>query len=788
MMPPIFSSLQMQLVFCGIFWICFHLNIITVHATNRAIDLVAATHQSHPHHRPHYDFDKLHGLMKRLDVIEAEAPEMLLGFYDSQFQSFSVKPGGSKKQRVCITSTCYALLTLALGNPGRYDSIVSWDDDIHASSTAKIPIRKAMRNLLIESKWRHDDLFQIPLLLYTVLFLDTDRSLLRSVAQDDELAKKIRTMIVTVLRGRPHRKMGTTQEHSDYIIYQVCKVLALLQTSSTGVRAGHATNSDTDETNKKYGVGGLPKMALPDDVATEIFWGLLRCAEISSNELCRQLAYRTSDDFNAFDVVRLAYSLLTYLRSTESLSGMAGHELEPGQGPAPETKVAPLNKKLVAAALAAFFEEQNADGLWDRGQPIYKSFKEGKGRSIGGAFVFSVNTLGSLLCALPAEDFRPHLREIERTLEWIETHQKLEIISDYVDPETGQCHGMPLRGWTSPHWDDPDAGPMTWSTAQVLKCVAWMSKTIRQLMHNDVLAEFGGIGFSKEGVNTKSWDKLLDSDLSTREGVDRTIKSVLEERVVSPFEKSIDNPSYGAAYSAILFGPPGTAKTSICEALAQRMGYDFLTIDTAAFLADGLTNVAARIRYVFSRLMALDKCVILFDEVEEFALDREAPGISMESRMLTTAMLTAINDLRRVKKSLFFIATNRLKAFDSAITRRGRFDMQLFVGTPNLESRVTQFKQQLMSVASGSIDEEIKNASIRSYRQFLDSIWTEDAMFMNYLEGVQFASACASIVASKNRVLSEKEMAVILKQQAAVMLLRGSAREEYISNMALSRL
>jgi SpoVK/Ycf46/Vps4 family AAA+-type ATPase len=213
-----------------------------------------------------------------------------------------------------------------------------------------------------------------------------------------------------------------------------------------------------------------------------------------------------------------------------------------------------------------------------------------------------------------------------------------------------------------------------------------------------------------------------------------------------------------------------------------------MVIDTAAFLADGLTNVAARIRYVFSRLMALDKCVILFDEVEEFALDRESPGISMESRMLTTAMLTAINDLRRAKKSLYFIATNRLKAFDSAITRRGRFDMQLFVGTPNLESRVTLFKQQLLSMAAMSSDTEVMNEAIASHRLFLESVWSEDAMFMNYLEGVQFASACASIVASKNRNPRDEELSAILRQQAAVMLLRGSARDEYISNMALSRL
>ena len=36
--------------------------------------------------------------------------------------------------------------------------------------------------------------------------------------------------------------------------------------------------------------------------------------------------------------------------------------------------------------------------------------------------------------------------------------------------------------------------------------------------------------------------------------------------------------------------------------------------------------------------MALRECVILFDEIEEFCLDREAPGISMQSRMLTTAL------------------------------------------------------------------------------------------------------------------------------------------------------
>lgn len=207
-------------------------------------------------------------------------------------------------------------------------------------------------------------------------------------------------------------------------------------------------------------------------------------------------------------------------------------------------------------------------------------------------------------------------------------------------------------------------------------------------------------------------------------------------------------------------------------------------IDTSSFLADGLTNVSSRIRYIFTRLQSLNDCVILFDEIEEFCLDRESPGLGMESRMLTTAMLTAINDLRRAKKSVFFLATNRLRAFDSAITRPGRFDMQLFVGTPNLDARVIQLRSQLAVIP---VPQNVKDAAEASFQSFLSSVWNEDAMFFNYLEGLQFASGCADVVATGNS-LTEENMSAILKAQAVVMTVRGSVRDEYKASMGLSRL
>lgn len=225
--------------------------------------------------------------------------------------------------------------------------------------------------------------------------------------------------------------------------------------------------------------------------------------------------------------------------------------------------------------------------------------------------------------------------------------------------------------------------------------------------------------------------------------------------------------------------------SQITEAVADSLGWDFVVIDTSVFLEDGLSNIASRIRYVFTRLMALRDCVILFDEIEEFCLDRESPGITMQSRMLTTAMLTAINDLRRTKQSVFFLATNRLRAFDSAIIRPGRFDIQLFVGTPNLQSRVTLLDEALSKVTT--VSDENRETAKETYKAFLESQWKRDAMFMNYLEGKQFATAVASIVAS-GRSLDENELKRILSQQAAVMTARGQVREEYVAQMDLSRL
>jgi hypothetical protein len=122
--------------------------------------------------------------------------------------------------------------------------------------------------------------------------------------------------------------------------------------------------------------------------------------------------------------------------------------------------------------------------------------------------------------------------------------------------------------------------------------------------------------------------------------------------------------------------------------------------------------------------------------------------------------------------------------------------MNLLVGTPNLQSRIIQFKQQLQkatimntaknnNVISGIDTEKVTE----SYRSFLINNWSKDAMFMTYLEGLKFAEACVqSLIKNDHRVLTNEVMKAILQQQAAVMTVRGSTREEFISSMEFTRL
>lgn len=97
-----------------------------------------------------------------------------------------------------VTSTCYALQAILVANEeSLYDSEINLDmapyvDDEENGGdedSNKIQARAIVQELL-KAEWRDDDLFQVPLLLNTILEVDASRSVIGEEIEKD-LAPKV---------------------------------------------------------------------------------------------------------------------------------------------------------------------------------------------------------------------------------------------------------------------------------------------------------------------------------------------------------------------------------------------------------------------------------------------------------------------------------------------------------------------------------------------------------------------------------------------------------------------
>lgn len=72
---------------------------------------------------------------------------------------------------------------------------------------------------------------------------------------------------------------------------------------------------------------------------------------------------------------------------------------------------------------------------------------------------------------------------------------------------------------------------------------------------------------------------------------------------------------HSEARSGILFGPPGTGKTSFVRKVAEYLGWPLVVLDPSLFADDGLPLIATVASRIFTKLLDLEDTVVFFDDI-----------------------------------------------------------------------------------------------------------------------------------------------------------------------------
>lgn len=239
-------------------------------------------------------------------------------------------------------------------------------------------------------------------------------------------------------------------------------------------------------------------------------------------------------------------------------------------------------------------------------------------------------------------------------------------------------------GWHSEHVNE--AGVIhLWDTSQVVEFLLAFRKLLQRHIARETLV-LSGVKID-EPKAFESWEKisgefepLADEDISPR----------VFDHVFTDFVEPWSDRAPSKNHSMLLYGPPGTGKTTIASSIANALRFRLITVTVSDFLGAGGALVEARAKAIFQMLEAQSDCVILFDELDAFLLDRDSDHYRRQDTLfqfLTPGMLTKINDLRDAKRSIFIIATNYANRIDPAIKRPGRIDQKYLLLTPDLEKR-----------------------------------------------------------------------------------------------------
>lgn len=448
------------------------------------------------------------------------------------------------------------------------------------------------------------------------------------------------------------------------------------------------------------------------------------------------------------------------------------------------SKPSSVSAEILHRVFEVLGEAQNITPCWRPVNPIYAT-QQGQiflplsievGMSLLNIFYIIDNFSG------PQSYFAKYFPMLQRYFRWLKAQKKNIQLRTYEKQPDNSVEGaessntnkevyIGISGWESEHVGTDEVIHL-WQTVLILDYLASYTQLLKKHIGQQYLTHSGLCVEYYEHAEKCTSCFFRNSNPFPEYDEDSEFKFNLPNYVLKHFllKRKLDSKPYDCcpprktedvgdvAYSLLLFGPPGTGKTFFTKQIATCLKWKHITVTPSDFLADGSAEIESRAKGIFSCLMEQENAVILFDEIDQFILNRDSKRYREQTdifKLLTPGMLPKFQNLRDNAKCIFIIATNYADRIDPAVVRLGRVDLQVPLMPPSWEKRKLICKKVVDTFGK----DEFKNYDF-------------------------------SRIADHTRLLTWKELTTLLKgclQKGNVENLESCIKKETVLNLSFSK-
>jgi Cdc6-like AAA superfamily ATPase len=352
------------------------------------------------------------------------------------------------------------------------------------------------------------------------------------------------------------------------------------------------------------------------------------------------------------------------------------------------------DRQHIIASLNVCFEFQDAGGCWALGRVVRPDKDIATNRLEIPTYEIA-GVVADILCSLAHRS-----RESLTSKQGNEAVRRLLQAGRYAERSIVRMDGAqsPTVGWCSDHaYETPLVE--SWTSAIVLQSMLSLQMVLQESRRQSILRKYKCIR-----PDDSDWPKWLRWDTFIKKNeMDRRhpVLRYLAEKLIKPLQSEPRGlPAlHPRSVSALLFGPPGTSKTTIVKAVADALHWPVVMLSPGNFIEHGLEYIEAQASEVFQDLLELSRAVVIFDECDELFRNRAPLTQTEQTRgitaFVTASMLPKLQELHDRGNVLFFICTNSFDSMDPAVKRGGRIDHVIGVGPPDLGCRKVIIRQVL---------------------------------------------------------------------------------------------